>query len=78
MTEIPDADVAIVGAGDVGTAIARELARFELRIVLLEAGPDVGAGTSKANTAILHTGFDGKPGTHDRSDGKRPAGAGTG
>jgi glycerol-3-phosphate dehydrogenase len=31
--------------------------------VLLEAGPDVGAGTSKANTAILHTGFDAKPGT---------------
>jgi glycerol-3-phosphate dehydrogenase len=55
-------DVAIVGAGDVGAAIARELARFELRIVLLDAG-DVGAGTSKANTAILHTGFDAKPGT---------------
>jgi glycerol-3-phosphate dehydrogenase len=56
-------DVAIVGAGDVGTAIARELARFDLRIVLIEAGPDVGAGTSKANTAILHTGFDAKPGS---------------
>ncbi len=56
-------DVAIVGAGDVGAALARELARFELRIVLLEAGRDVGAGTSKANTAILHTGFDAKPGT---------------
>jgi glycerol-3-phosphate dehydrogenase len=56
-------DVAIAGAGDVGTAIARELARFELRIALIEAGPDVGAGTSKANTAILHTGYDGRPGT---------------
>jgi glycerol-3-phosphate dehydrogenase len=56
-------DVVIVGAGDVGAAIARELARFELRIALIEAGPDVGAGTSKANTAILHTGYDGKPGT---------------
>lgn len=56
-------DVAIVGAGDVGSAIARELARFELRIALIEAGPDVGAGTSKANTAILHTGYDAKPGT---------------
>ena len=56
-------DVAIVGAGDVGTAIARELARFALRIGLIEAGPDVGAGTSKANTAILHTGYDAKPGT---------------
>ncbi len=58
-----DYDVAIVGAGDVGTAIARELSRFDLRIALIEAGPDVGAGTSKANTAILHTGFDAKPGT---------------
>jgi glycerol-3-phosphate dehydrogenase len=56
-------DVAIVGAGDVGSAIARELARFELRVALIEAGPDVGAGTSKANTAILHTGYDAKPGT---------------
>jgi glycerol-3-phosphate dehydrogenase len=56
-------DVAIVGAGDVGAAIARELSRFELRLVLIEAGRDVGAGTSKANTAILHTGYDAKPGT---------------
>jgi glycerol-3-phosphate dehydrogenase len=56
-------DAAIVGAGDVGAALARELARFELRIVLIEAGRDVGAGTSKANTAILHTGYDAKPGT---------------
>ena len=58
-----DYDVAIVGAGDVGTAIARELARFDLRLALIEAEVDVGAGTSKANTAILHTGFDAKPET---------------
>jgi glycerol-3-phosphate dehydrogenase len=58
-----DRDVVIVGAGVVGTAIARELARFNLDVTLLEAGPDVGAGTSKANTALLHTGFDAKPGT---------------
>jgi glycerol-3-phosphate dehydrogenase len=56
-------DLAIVGAGDVGTAVARELARFELSLVMIESGRDVGAGTSKANTAILHTGFDAKPGT---------------
>ncbi len=55
-------DVAIIGAGDVGAALARELARYELNVVLLDRG-DVGAGTSKANTAILHTGFDAKPGT---------------
>ena len=47
----------------VGTAIARELAGYHLRCVLLEAADDVGTGTSKANTAILHTGFDAGPGT---------------
>ena len=56
-------DVAVVGAGVVGAAIARELARYQLRCVLIDAAADVGTGTSKANTAILHTGFDAKPGT---------------
>ena len=56
-------DVAVVGAGVVGAAIARELCGAGLECVLVEAGPDVGAGTSKANTALLHTGFDAKPGT---------------
>ena len=56
-------DVAIVGAGVVGSAIARELARRDVRCCLLEAADDVGTGTSKANTAIWHTGFDAKPGT---------------
>ncbi len=60
---MPDHDVVIIGAGVVGTAIARELSQFDLRCMLVEAGPDVGAGTSKANTALLHTGFDMKPGT---------------
>jgi glycerol-3-phosphate dehydrogenase len=60
---VTELDVAIVGGGVVGSAIARELSRFELRCALVEAGPDVGAGTSKANTALLHTGFDAKPGT---------------
>jgi glycerol-3-phosphate dehydrogenase len=63
VSERLETDVAIVGAGVVGCAIARELCRFDLRVTLLEAGPDVGAGTSKANTALLHTGFDAKPGT---------------
>jgi glycerol-3-phosphate dehydrogenase len=58
-----DCDVLIAGGGVVGCAIARELTLFDLRVALLEAGPDVGAGTSKANTALLHTGFDAKPGT---------------
>ena len=56
-------DVAIIGAGVVGTAIARALSRYDLAVVLLDAANDVGTGTTKANTAILHTGFDAVPGT---------------
>ena len=56
-------DVAIVGAGAVGCAVARELTRRGAHCVIVEAGSDVGAGTSKANTAIHHTGFDANPGT---------------
>jgi glycerol-3-phosphate dehydrogenase len=59
----PAFDVAVIGAGVVGAAVARALSAFELRIVLLEAASDVGTGTSKANTAILHTGFDAAPGS---------------
>ncbi len=62
-TSQPPADVAVIGAGVVGSAIARELAGYELSVLLLDARPDVGDGTSKANTAILHTGYDAKPGT---------------
>ncbi|HEX6521141.1 MAG TPA: NAD(P)/FAD-dependent oxidoreductase [Streptosporangiaceae bacterium] len=57
------ADVVIIGAGVVGTAIARTLASYSLDCVLVDAASDVGTGTSKANTAILHTGFDAKPGS---------------
>ena len=56
-------DVAVVGAGAVGSAIASALTRQGARVVMIEATGDVGAGTSKANTAIWHTGFDAKPGT---------------
>jgi glycerol-3-phosphate dehydrogenase len=60
-------DVVVVGAGIVGSAIARELAGHQLSVALLEARDDVGDGTSKANTAILHTGYDAKPGTLESS-----------
>lgn len=59
----PVYDVAVIGAGAVGSAIARELSRYDLTCALLEAGPDVGVGTSKANTALWHTGYDAKPGS---------------
>src|SRR6478735_2952875 len=63
MTTATAYDVAVIGAGIVGSAIARELAGHQLSVALVESRDDVGDGTSKANTAILHTGFDAKPGT---------------
>jgi len=56
-------DLAIIGAGVIGCAIAREAAKYNLITVLIDAASDVGEGTSKANTAILHTGFDMTPGS---------------
>jgi glycerol-3-phosphate dehydrogenase len=67
MTPRHDYDVAVIGAGVVGTALARQLARYRLHTVVLERANDVGTGTSKANTAILHTGFDAEPGTLESS-----------
>src|SRR5258707_5253955 len=63
MTTPTGYDIVVIGAGIVGSAIARELAGSTLSVRRLEARDDVGDGTSKANTAILHTGFDAKPGT---------------
>ena len=56
-------EVAVVGAGVVGSAIARELVRHDIDVALIDSADDVGTGTSKANTAIWHTGFDAKAGT---------------
>jgi glycerol-3-phosphate dehydrogenase len=56
-------DVAVIGGGIVGAAIARQLAASRLSIALLEARGDVGDATSKANTALLHSGYDATPGT---------------
>ncbi len=63
MTDDHTYDVVIIGAGVVGTAIGRQLARYRLRTVMLDRSTDVGTGTSKANTAIVHTGFDTRPGS---------------
>ena len=57
-------DVIVIGAGVVGCSIARELSRWNLNIRVLEAGSDVAEGASKANSAIVHAGFDAKPGTN--------------
>jgi glycerol-3-phosphate dehydrogenase len=62
MTAI-EVDVAVIGGGVVGCAVARELAGYDVSVALVEAKADVGDATSKANTAILHTGFDAVPGS---------------
>ena len=51
-------DAVIIGGGAVGCAVARWLSRYRLRICLLERSEDVCTGTSKANSAICHAGFD--------------------
>lgn len=56
-------DVAVVGAGVIGSLIARELCRYNIKVALVEKNNDMATGTSKANSAIVHAGFDAKPGT---------------
>lgn len=56
-------DVAVVGGGVVGCAVARRFALDGARTVLLERGPDILCGASKANSALLHTGFDAPTGS---------------
>lgn len=57
-------DVCIIGAGVTGSAIARELSRYDCKIAVLEKNSDVCEGTSKANSGIVHSGFDAHPGTN--------------
>lgn len=56
-------DCVIIGAGVIGAAAARELSKYELNILVLEKGEDVCVGTSKANSGLVHAGFDAKPGS---------------
>ncbi len=57
------ADIVVVGGGVVGAFVARELAKYDVETLVVEKESDVAHGTSKANTAILHAGFDPEPGT---------------
>lgn len=57
------ADVAIIGAGITGCAIARELSKYKIRTVVLEKEADVGWGTTKANSGLIHPGYAGSEGT---------------
>ena len=58
-----EADVVVIGGGITGTAILSELARYDLRCVLVEREPDIASGTTKANSAVLHAGFDAPTGS---------------
>lgn len=56
-------DVAIIGCGVTGAAVAYQLAKKQVSVLILEAENDVSMGTTKANSAILHAGYDPEPGT---------------
>lgn len=56
-------DAVIIGGGVIGSAVARELSRYKANVLLLEKDEDVCSGTSKANSAIVHAGFDARPGS---------------
>ena len=56
-------DVVIIGAGVTGCAIARELSKYEMDVLVVERASDVCEGTSKANSGIVHAGYDAKPGS---------------
>ena len=63
MEFVKSTDVVVIGGGIVGTAILRELSKYDLQCVLVEKEPDVSLGTTKANSAILHAGFDAPTGS---------------
>ena len=56
-------DVVIIGAGAVGCAIARELSKYQIDVIVVDKNEDVGGDASKSNSAIIHTGYDASPDT---------------
>src|SRR5258708_7591947 len=62
-TKMRRVDVLVIGGGVVGCAILREWSRYDATVALLERNPDICEGTSKSNSAIVHTGFDAPPGS---------------
>ena len=56
-------DVVIIGAGVIGTSIFRELTKYKVKVAIVEKENDVSMGTTKANSAIIHAGYDPKEGT---------------
>lgn len=56
-------DIAVIGCGVVGAAVARQLSQYRLSVCVLEKENDVAVGTTKANSAIIHAGYDPRPGS---------------
>lgn len=56
-------DVLVIGAGAVGCAIARELTKYQVKVLVVDKNEDIGGNASKSNSAIIHTGYDAPPGT---------------
>jgi glycerol-3-phosphate dehydrogenase len=56
-------DALVIGAGISGCAIARELSKYEIRVLVVDRGDDVASGSTKANNGNIHPGHDVKPGT---------------
>lgn len=63
LKKIEETDVAVIGAGIIGCAIARELSKLKIKITVLEKMPDVGWGTTKANSGVIHPGYSGEEDT---------------
>ncbi len=56
-------DVVVIGAGAVGCAVARELSKYKVSVIVVDKNEDIGGDASKSNSAIIHTGYDASPGT---------------
>ena len=56
-------NVVVIGAGAVGCAVARELSKYKIDVVVVDKNEDIGGDASKSNSAIIHTGYDASPGT---------------
>lgn len=69
-----ETEILVIGGGVIGCATARELSAYQAKVTVLERGPDVASGASKANSGIVHAGFDAKPGSakaHFNVEGSR-------
>ena len=58
-----DSDILIIGSGIIGCAVARELSRYHASVMIIDRESDIAEGATKANSGIVHAGYDAVPGT---------------